>query len=707
MAFGGNQVNILITATDRASAKLAAVTRSGGKLAGAFAALRGPATIAAVATTAIGVAAVKTAMDFNKSFGQVGTLLGKVTANELEDMRIQLFRISNAIGVDVNQSVRGLYNAISAGVPKENIFEFMETAMKTAKAGAADLDTTIVLMAQVMNNYNLEAKDAERISDILFETVKGGITTMGALAQSLGDVLPLASASKISFEEVAGMMSIMTQQSGNTSKSVTALRALFVELARPTTKLAEALEENVGAFDDLIAEGVPVAKMLNDLREIVGEQEFKALFGSTEAMQGALQSTGANLPKVTEAFENMTTAAGTMEEALETVESMAGQELQNQMIILKNEWTNLSIEMLPVLISLAEDLVDAVQLIKSAADDWARFKKTLGQQLRMSVGWVPGYKGSGIDNYLMGIPSPPNREETQFGSHFDNLGSEIAEAARMGDWQEVFAKEMDRWEKHPQARLDAVEAYMDKVYENPGIKAFADAASEAATKNKESADKVTSVMAEGYRVTGTVNQVFTDGYTKLGSIFSKIPTLLSFPEKFSANVEEVFTNQMDNFEDAIYRGTKEGSAEGTEEGTVKGGLKLDAERTLLQAAITQAAFSGTGPFAMFRSDILNDASGINAAVGTSLLNQRNRMGGRTHVPITGVGPMLQGSEEWLTGGIGRVGTHQISPNQFVTINIAGEVFMTDESGQKISDLLNKVASSNGAATLSDLALGQT
>jgi len=116
------------------------------------------------------VLAMRRAQEFNKQMAQVATLADI----DLNKMKKQVRSLSVEFGLAKDELTKGLYDAISAGVPKENAFEFLRTASKTAIAGAATTAESVDLLTTAINAFGYEASDAEKVSDILFTAVKQG-----------------------------------------------------------------------------------------------------------------------------------------------------------------------------------------------------------------------------------------------------------------------------------------------------------------------------------------------------------------------------------------------------------------------------------------------------------------------------------------------------------------------------------------------------
>ena len=83
-----------------------------------------------------------------------------------------------------------LYQAISAGVPSDNVFDFLETANKAAVGGITDLSTSVDGITSVVNAYGSDVISAAEASDLMFTAVKEGKTDFGQLSDSLFQVIP-------------------------------------------------------------------------------------------------------------------------------------------------------------------------------------------------------------------------------------------------------------------------------------------------------------------------------------------------------------------------------------------------------------------------------------------------------------------------------------------------------------------------------------
>ena len=105
------------------------------------------------AVVGFAAAAVKSAVDVEKAFGEVRTLLPKISDEAFGKMKNDLMEFQKATGTTSSQAIPALYQAISAGVPADNVMTFMEVASKTAVGGVADLETAVNGLSTVVNTW--------------------------------------------------------------------------------------------------------------------------------------------------------------------------------------------------------------------------------------------------------------------------------------------------------------------------------------------------------------------------------------------------------------------------------------------------------------------------------------------------------------------------------------------------------------------------
>ena len=171
---------------DGATKKVSTFDKTVGKMGKAVTkAAKAAALAAAAAVTAFGVSAVKTFVEFDTGMREVFTLMPELSAEAREAMEEDVKALSEQIAVLPEEVIPALYQAISAGVPQDTVFSFLEIAGKAAIGGVTSLETAVDGLTTVTNAYGSEVISVTEVADIMFTTVKEGKTTFDELSARL------------------------------------------------------------------------------------------------------------------------------------------------------------------------------------------------------------------------------------------------------------------------------------------------------------------------------------------------------------------------------------------------------------------------------------------------------------------------------------------------------------------------------------------
>ncbi len=247
-------------------------------------------------------AAAKLGSDFEKDMAQVYTLLPNLTKDAFADMSADTLQFAKDMRIPTDEVLPAMYDAISAGVPTDNIFSFLETSQKAAIAGNTDLGTSVDALTSIVNAYGSENLNVADASDILFTGVRLGKTTFEELQQSLFQVIPTASSLGVPLEDVTAALAAMTAQGTPTSIATTQLRQMFVELSKEGSGAAATFEDIAGkTFPQFIAEGGSLQDALGMMSEGFADSSPAAKELQTRMMELADPTSGLALE-----FESLT-----------------------------------------------------------------------------------------------------------------------------------------------------------------------------------------------------------------------------------------------------------------------------------------------------------------------------------------------------------------------------------------------------------------
>jgi TP901 family phage tail tape measure protein len=287
---------------------------------------------AVIATGAIAAAAGGLALDglnqfskFQSGMNEVFTLIPGAGKAMFDTLSGGAKQFSKDFGVLPDQVVPALYQSLSAGVPPDNVFAFLEIAQKAAKGGVTDLTTSVNGITSVVNAYGEEVVNAAKASDLMFTAVRLGKTDFSQLSASLFNVIPTAASLGVEFGDVTAALARLTAQGTPTSVATTQLRAAFQEAAKDGGKLDQALKQLHGkSFPDLVAGGMDIGSIFDSLRSSMPDEEFRGLFGSVEALQAVLGITGPQAEAFQQALAEMGNSAGATDQAFQTMDRGIG-----------------------------------------------------------------------------------------------------------------------------------------------------------------------------------------------------------------------------------------------------------------------------------------------------------------------------------------------------------------------------------------------
>jgi len=277
--------------------------------------LKFSAAVAAIAGGAMALA-IKEAGEFGGKFGEITTLI-KDTGAPIQQFHDNVLEYSTGSVKSIEDIQQALYFAISAGVDYNDSLKFINQSEMLAVAGRSNLADTTKSLISVLNAYGASTDQAAKYSDIMFQTVRIGQTTMTEMSESLAKVTPLAAAAGIPFETLSAALAALTVQGMPTNIAMTALRGVIQGMLDPSEQAAKlakelGLELGASAIQSKGFEGV-----LRDVYDATGGniEKLEILFGNIRGLTGVLALGTDSSGKFKEALAAMADAAGSTEVA--------------------------------------------------------------------------------------------------------------------------------------------------------------------------------------------------------------------------------------------------------------------------------------------------------------------------------------------------------------------------------------------------------
>ena len=279
----------------------------------------------------------ETAEKFEYSIAKVQSI-AQVSESDLRGMSEGIRQVGQEMGYGANEIAEATYQAISASVDASEAVGFVEDATKLARAGFTESATAVDVLTTAINAYGKEANTSKHIADDLITTQNLGKTTVAELAQSMGTVIPTASALGVSLDQLSSMYVLMTKQGINTANATTYIRAMMNELSNSGSDLSDTLGNLTGhTFGELMSMGYTVGDVMQILGDSVdgNSEAFKNLFSNVRAGLGGLSLFNQGADAFNDAMVAMQSNTGATDKAFQTMADTA--EMTNQRLTVSVE----------------------------------------------------------------------------------------------------------------------------------------------------------------------------------------------------------------------------------------------------------------------------------------------------------------------------------------------------------------------------------
>ena len=263
-----NTLRLLINAKDNASRTLKSVeghlnsVSNSAKKAG-----QSLKFISAGAAAGLGFAA-KQAISFQKQIANIGTLIG--TGEELNKLEGDIRSLSMEYGMSADRVALASYNMISASVDVKDAAKFTEQAIILSKTGLGDITDATRILTSAQRAFASEGLEVDQVAQIMFNTIKNGVTTLPELVNQFGDTAAIVNDTGISMASFMSVVAASTSVGLKASKVYTGVKAAISGMIRPT-------EESEYAFKELSAESGQAIKTFDDLVAINKGDLYKSL----------------------------------------------------------------------------------------------------------------------------------------------------------------------------------------------------------------------------------------------------------------------------------------------------------------------------------------------------------------------------------------------------------------------------------------------
>jgi TP901 family phage tail tape measure protein len=432
------------------------------------------------------VKAIGAAHRYEKAMAKIeaiasGGKLDKGLRNLAEQLSIQS-------GRDVEETSKAIYQAISAGVPKDNIFKFMETAARMAVVDNTELEHSVSALTSVYNTFGIENGKLDQTANQLFGTVKKGKIEMSELGAEFGEVASVAHSFGVPLDETLAAISAITVKTKSPSQSITQLRSALVAMIK---------EFGDGAF-----EGKSLAEAFEHVRAASNgsNKELMDSLRRNEALQAVLKTTAENSRHYRDTLKELRSEHDSIQDAMDGTtgdQLRLDQQMQKAKGAFREFGQVIKTILYPAFISLGK-------VVGKAADGFKMMQELAGSK-KLGLGLkIMGLEAQGMLKNMLGGKGSDMAERTKVKALEEQIAlinkNEKASAQRLAriaaekkaEEEKAKAAEEAAY-KEEQAKKAAEAAAQAKA---DAEKAAADAALEAQKKKDDEAAKLAEAAVE-------------------------------------------------------------------------------------------------------------------------------------------------------------------------------------------------------------------
>ena len=319
-------------------------------------------SVASVAVTGLGVAAVKTAADFDSAMANVAAISG-ATGDDLQALRDKAREMGEKTKFSASEAADAMSYMAMAGWKTGDMLSGIEGIMHLAAASGEDLATTSDIVTDALTAFGLTAEDSAHFADILAAASSNANTNVSMMGETFKYCAPVAGALGYSAEDVAEAIGLMGNAGIKSTQAGTALRTMMTKLQGELKLSGEALGEVTIQTANADGSMRELSDILADCRTAFSKMSESEAAAAAETLVGKnamsgflalMNSAPGDIDKLRNAIDNCDGSA-------ENMAAIMQDNLNGQLTILKSQLEELAISFGEMLMPVIRKVVTAVQ----------------------------------------------------------------------------------------------------------------------------------------------------------------------------------------------------------------------------------------------------------------------------------------------------------------------------------------------------------
>lgn len=185
------------------------------------------------------------------------------------EIQSNIGKLSLETGTDAIELRNGLYEIISAVGDVDEAYDLLKTSNKLAITGFTDIGNAVDGLTTVLNAYQMQLSEADRIANVFVKTQKLGKITVDEFARDLAQSVPYATQLGIKIEEIGSSIALLTSRGVKPAQAETQLASFLRNILDDNNELAKELNKSFGmGIKEYIQNGGDLIKIIEEISNI-------------------------------------------------------------------------------------------------------------------------------------------------------------------------------------------------------------------------------------------------------------------------------------------------------------------------------------------------------------------------------------------------------------------------------------------------------
>jgi TP901 family phage tail tape measure protein len=312
----------------------------------------------------IGAASIKMAADFETGLTKMITLVG-LSSDEVNAFKQDILDLSGETAKSPKELADAMFFITSAGLRGADAIEALTASAKASALGLGETEVIADAVTSAMNAYGVANLSATRATNIMALAVREGKLEASQLAPVLGRLLPTASAMGVEFEQVAGILAVMSRTGLDAAEASTSLSSIMTTLLKPTTQAKKALDSVGLSHADLRATAAGPDGLIAVMRKLSeafadDDEALVQVVPNVRAFRGVMNVLAQDAEVVGSVMRGVATDVDVLSEGMAELEKTTGFKI-------KRAFTNLGTAFL----KMGDVMVPVVEKIVAVVERWA------------------------------------------------------------------------------------------------------------------------------------------------------------------------------------------------------------------------------------------------------------------------------------------------------------------------------------------------